>query len=196
MIAIVDSGGANITSIRFAFERLGVETALTACPKVIQQASHVILPGVGAAQDAMVRLEQHGLCDTLRSLTQPVLGICLGMQLLYDYSEEGDTACLGILPGRIKALPAQPGITVPHMGWNTLQQQQGSPLLKGIADNRYVYFVHGFIAPVTEHSCATSHHGQTFTAITQKDNFFGAQFHPERSGAAGAQILKNFYEAC
>ena len=192
MLAIVDSGGANIASVRFALERLGVESALTADPAVIAAADRVILPGVGSAQEGMKRLHAKGLVDCVRSLRQPVLGICLGMQLLFDSSEEGDTPTLGLIPGRVARLPESPGITVPHMGWNTLRVQRPLPLLADVeADNRF-YFVHSFAAPVTADTVATSTHGTTFTAVVQRGNFSGVQFHPERSGAAGARLLRNF----
>ena len=192
MLAIVDSGGANIASVRFALERLGVESALTADPAVIATADRVILPGVGSAQEGMKRLHAKGLVDCVRSLRQPVLGICLGMQLLFDSSEEGDTPTLGLIPGRVARLPESPGITVPHMGWNTLRVQRPLPLLADVeADNRF-YFVHSFAAPVTADTVATSTHGTTFTAVVQRGNFSGVQFHPERSGAAGARLLRNF----
>ena len=192
MLAIVDSGGANIASVRFALERLGVESALTADPAVIAAADRVILPGVGSAQEGMKRLHAKGLVDCVRSLRQPVLGICLGMQLLFDSSEEGDTPTLGLIPGRVARLPESPGITVPHMGWNTLRVQRPLPLLADVeADNRF-YFVHSFAAPVTADTVATSTHGTTFTAVVQRGNFSGVQFPPERSGAAGARLLRNF----
>ena len=192
MLAIVDSGGANIASVRFALERLGVESALTADPAAIAAAERVILPGVGSAQEGMKRLHAKGLVDCVRSLRQPVLGICLGMQLLFDSSEEGDTPTLGLIPGRVARLPESPGITVPHMGWNTLRLSRPLPLLAGLeADTRF-YFVHSFAAPVTADTVSTSTHGTAFTAVVQRGNFSGVQFHPERSGAAGAQLLRNF----
>ncbi len=194
MLAIVDSGGANIASVRFALERLGIASELTADPAVIRAAERVILPGVGAAQEGMKRLQARGLVECVRGLTQPVLGICLGMQLLFESSEEGDTPSLGLIPGRVALLPESPGITVPHMGWNTLTVRRATPLLRGIAADARFYFVHSFAGPVNEFTLASSEHGTAFAAIVQRGNFSGVQFHPERSGVAGAQLLRNFLE--
>jgi len=192
MLAIVDSGGANISSVRFALERLGVQSELTADPAVIRRAERVILPGVGAAPEGMKRLHARGLVDLVRALKQPVLGICLGMQLLFDSSEEGDTPSLGLVPGRVALLPESPGITVPHMGWNTLQIRRDSPLLRGFDATSRFYFVHSYAGPVNEFTLASADHGTAFAAVVQRGNFSGVQFHPERSGAAGAQLLRNF----
>ena len=195
MIAIIDSGGANIASVRFALERLGVDAELTADPQVISAAERVILPGVGAAPAAMAKLEAAGLIDCIRQLTQPVLGICLGMQLLFERSEEGDTPLLGLIAGTCRAIDPEGGLTVPHMGWNRLipqQQAEAHPLLSGIAPGSHVYFVHGFAAPVSEDTVAACEYGGAFTALVARANFMGAQFHPERSGPVGAEILRNF----
>ncbi len=194
MLAIVDSGGANIASVRFALERLGVRSELTADPAVIRSAERVILPGVGSAQEGMKRLQAKALVDCVRSLTQPVLGVCLGEQLLFDSSEEGDTPSLGLIPGRVARLPESPGITVPHMGWNTLEVRRDTPLLAGIPRDARFYFVHSYAGPVNDFTVATATHGAPFAAIVQRGNFHGVQFHPERSGPAGAQLLKNFLE--
>ena len=194
MLAIVDSGGANIASVRFALERLGVASELTADPAVIRAAERVILPGVGSAQEGMKRLHAKSLVDCVRGLKQPVLGICLGMQLLFESSAEGDTASLGIIPGRVALLTESPGVTVPHMGWNTIEVRKPSPLLKGIDAATRFYFVHSFAGPANEFTLATSSHGTTFAAVVQRDNYWGVQFHPERSGVAGAQLLRNFLE--
>jgi imidazole glycerol-phosphate synthase subunit HisH len=194
MLAIVDSGGANISSVRFALERLGVSGELTADPAVIRAAKRVILPGVGSAQEGMKRLQAKGLVEVVRGLQQPVLGICLGMQLLFDASEEGNTPSLGIIPGRVALLPESPGITVPHMGWNTLTMRPDTPLLKGFNAATRFYFVHSFAGPVNAFTVASCDHGTPFAAVVQRGNFSGVQFHPERSGAAGAQLLKNFLE--
>lgn len=194
MIAIINSGGANLTSIIFALERFGVEGKLTTSKDEIQKASHVILPGVGAARDAMKNLIQLDLCDTLRALTKPILGICLGMQLLHEFSEEGQVDCLGVIPGRVSKIPITEGLTVPHMGWNSLNIMKASPILNGVQNNSYVYFVHSYIAQVNSATCATCNHGIDFTAACNKNNFYGVQFHPERSGDVGARILKNFLE--
>ena len=194
MLAIVDSGGANIASVRFALERLGVRSELTADPGVIRSAARVILPGVGSAAEGMKRLQAKGLVDCVRSLTQPVLRVCLGMQLLFEQSEEGNTPTLSLIPGRVALLPGSPGITVPHMGWNTLTPRRETGLLDGIGPDARYYFVHSYAAPVDDFTVATCTHGMPFAAIVQRGNFSGVQFHPERSGAAGARLLQNFVE--
>ncbi len=189
MIAVIDSGIANISSVVFALNRLGFEATVTRDIKTIQNADHVILPGVGAAAVAMKNLHELGLIATIQQLTQPVLGICLGMQLLFESSSEGNVECLGIIPGKITKLEGA-NLIIPHMGWNTLNfVKQSSPF-----ENAYVYFVHSFCAPVSEYTVATTSYGQIFTAIVKKDNFMGMQFHPERSGDIGEQLLKNFLE--
>ena len=194
MLAIVDSGGANIASVRFALERLGVRSELTTDPAVIRAADRVILPGVGSAVEGMKRLQAKGLGDCIRGLTQPVLGICLGMQLLFDDSEEGPTRTLGLIPGTVSLLPDSPGIAVPHMGWNTILTARTDGLLDGIGPDAFFYFVHSYAAPVNAFTVASCDHGTPFTALVQRGNFSGVQFHPERSGAAGARLLKNFVE--
>ena len=194
MLAIVDSGGANIASVRFALERLGVRSELTADPAVIRSAERVILPGVGSAVEGMKRLQARGLVDCVRGLTQPVLGVCLGMQLLFDSSEEGPTQTLGLIPGVVALLPDSPGIQVPHMGWNTLLRDKDVPLLDGVAKDARFYFVHSYAGPVNAFTLARCEHGLPFAAIVQRGNFSGVQFHPERSGAAGARLLRNFVE--
>ena len=194
MLAIVDSGGANISSVVFALERLGAPARLTADPSVIAAAARVVLPGVGAAREGMRRLRERGLLDCVRGLRQPVLGICLGMQLLFEASDEGDIATLGLLPGRVGLLPAGPGVTIPHMGWNTLEVLRPSPLLSGLDTAARFYFVHSYAGPVNEHTVAAGTHGARFAAVVQRGNFSGVQFHPERSGAAGARLLRNFLE--
>jgi glutamine amidotransferase len=194
MLAIVDSGGANIASVRFALERLGVAGELTVDPAVIRSAERVILPGVGSAPEGMKRLRARGLVDCVRGLKQPVLGICLGMQLLFEASEEGNTPSLGLIPGRVALLPESPGVTVPHMGWNTLDVRRASPLLKGVDATTRFYFVHSFAGPVNEFTLAGCTHGAIFAAVVRRGNFWGVQFHPERSGAAGARLLRNFLE--
>jgi glutamine amidotransferase len=193
-LAIIDSGGANIASLQFAVQRLGIESDLTTNPARLRAASHVLLPGVGAAADCMGRLHSAGLVATIRELKQPVLGICVGMQLLFESSEEGDVACLGVLPGRVRRFNGRNGLPVPHMGWNQLEFERGSPLLKDIARGDYVYFVHSFAAPVSELTLARTQYGDEFAAIVQRDNIYGAQFHPERSAKVGAQLLQNFLQ--
>jgi glutamine amidotransferase len=191
-VVIVASGGANIASLQFALERLHVSSAVSADAARIRAASHVILPGVGAAADAMIRLRQDRLHEVIPTLRQPVLGICLGMQLLFEASDEGDTPCLGIIPGRALHFPAAPGRPVPHMGWNTLDMQRESPLLAGLGSRDYAYFVHSYALPVGSATVASTQYGAPFSACVERDNFFGAQFHPERSGLVGARVLQNF----
>jgi glutamine amidotransferase len=189
---IVDSGGANISSLRFALGRLDCHAPLTADPAAIRAASHVFLPGVGAADDAMSRLERTGLADVVRGLTQPVLGICLGMQLLFEASEEdGGRACLGCIPGTVKRIPAAVGRPVPHMGWNETELAD-SPLFAGLPGTAYSYFVHSYAAPVSEATVGVADYGGPFTAAVSRGNFHGTQFHPERSGPAGSAVLANF----
>jgi glutamine amidotransferase len=193
-LAIIDSGGANISSVKHALRRLGAEPVFTADAATIRAADRVILPGVGAAGTAMSRLRELDLIECMRDLQQPVLGICLGMQLLFDGSEEDDTECLGIIPGTLKKLEASPGVRVPHMGWNTTAVVSEDPLLNGLSELAWFYFVHSYRAPVTDNTLATCTHGETFAAIVRKDNFYGAQFHPERSARYGARLLANFLE--
>ena len=193
-VAIVANGGANIASLRFALDRLGVASLLTTEPAELQRASHVILPGVGAAADAMERLRALDLVDVLPALTQPVLGICLGMQLLFESSEEGSTRCLGVVPASVRRLPQRAGLPVPHMGWNQLRVCGESPLTRGIGADEYVYFVHSYAAPVGPWSLATTDYGGEFSALVRSGNFYGAQFHPERSSRTGSRLLANFLE--
>jgi imidazole glycerol-phosphate synthase subunit HisH len=189
---IIDSGGANLASLQFAFERLGAKTRVTADAEAITSAERVILPGVGSAADAMTRLRKNGIADLLPSLTQPVLGICLGMQLLFERSEEGNTDCLGILPDKVKRLQPAQGRPVPHMGWNQLSPVREDPILEGISADDYVYFVHSFAVPVSDMTVASADYGIALSAIVRRGNFWGAQFHPERSARTGARVLANF----
>ena len=191
-LAIIDSGGANIASLQLAIERLGVPADLTTDPDLLRRATHVILPGVGAAADCMMRLRNAGLVDVIRGLQQPLLGICVGMQLLFESSEEGDVECLGVLPGRVRRLSNRRDLPVPHMGWNQLEFSQTSPLLSDIREGDYVYFVHSYAAPVSQATLATTTYGDKFSAVVQQGNVYGAQFHPERSARIGAQLLRNF----
>jgi imidazole glycerol-phosphate synthase subunit HisH len=193
MIAIINACGANFASVAFALNRLGKNSVLTADAEVITKASHVILPGVGTASQAMQQLTTRQLVPLIQQLQQPVLGICLGMQILHAHSAEGEINCLAILPGDIKPLSRKPGLPVPHMGWNRLQFiGASSPLLNGIASSEYVYYVHSYAAEVGEHTVATTQYGAAFSAMVQYKNFYGVQFHPERSGAVGARMLENF----
>ena len=193
-LAIIDSGGANIASLQFAVQRIGIESDLTTDPERLKAASHVLLPGVGAAADCMARLQSAGLVNTIRELKQPLLGICVGMQLLFESSEEGDVGCLGMLPGRVRRFSDRTGLPVPHMGWNQLEFDKRSPLLQDIAHGDYVYFVHSFAAPVSDLTLARTQYGEEFSAVVQRGNIYGAQFHPERSARVGAQLLKNFLQ--
>lgn len=194
-VAIIHSGCANINSVRFAIERLGKDCVVTRDPAVITAANKVILPGVGAARHAMENLADFGLIDCIQDLKQPVLGICLGLQLLYDQSEENNTLCLGIIEGQIIKLPPKPDIRVPHMGWNTLDiLNVDDPLFNGLPDQAEVYFVHSYFAPITNRTISSTRYGTDITACVRFNNFWGCQFHPERSGKVGAQLLKNFLE--
>ncbi len=189
---IIDSGGANLASLQFAFERLGAKTRVTADAAEIRSAPRVILPGVGSAANAMARLRNNHVAELLPLLTQPVLGICLGMQLLFASSEEGETECLGILPNAVKRLQPMAGRPVPHMGWNQLTPVREDPLLDGVVPNDYVYFVHSFAAPVSDVTLAKADYGTALSAVVRRGNFWGTQFHPERSAHVGARVLANF----
>lgn len=189
---LIDSGGANIGSVKYALERLGVTAELTANPEAIVAADRVILPGVGAAGAGMARLRELGLVEVVRGLSQPLLGICLGMQLLFDASEESDTQCLGLLPGTVRKLAGSKDIRVPHMGWNALKLLRDDPLLDGIRAGEQAYFVHGFAAPVSEDALAVASHRGEFAAVVRRGNCWGAQFHPERSASVGVRLLENF----
>jgi glutamine amidotransferase len=191
-VAVIDNGGGNVASVRYALERLGVTASLTTDPATIQGAARVILPGVGAAREAMARLAARGLDRLVPALRQPVLGICLGMQLLYAASDEGDTPCLGVLAGRARRFAPAAGHPVPHMGWNQLTPLGTHPLLAGIAAGDYAYFVHSYALPPGPDTIATCDYGGAFTALVSRGNFHGAQFHPERSAATGARLLANF----
>ena len=189
---IIASGGANLASLQFALERLGVDVPVTEDAGRVKGASHVILPGVGAARDAMTRLESAGLVSVIRELEQPVLGICLGLQLLYSGSDEDDATCLDIISGQAYRFPASADLPVPQMGWNALRRVADSPLLDGVSDGEYAYFIHSYALPPGEYTRATCDYGGPFSAVVQQDNFFATQFHPERSSRVGAKILSNF----
>lgn len=198
-LAIIDSGGANISSVMYALRRLGAEPVFTADAETIRNADKVILPGVGAAAAAMNRLNELDLITCIRNLKQPVLGICLGMQLLFESSSEDQQGedqvdCLGVLEGRLEKLPAADGIRVPHMGWNTTRTVRQHTLLNGLPESPWFYFVHSYRAPLTASTVASCQHGEEFAAIVSQGNFHGAQFHPERSARHGAKLLANFLE--
>ena len=193
-LALIDAGGAHLGSVRYALERLGVEARVVRDAQGLQGAERVILPGVGAAPEAMARLRAQGLIEPLQQLQVPLIGICLGMQLLFEHSEEGDVDCLGMLPGIVRHMTPALGIRVPHMGWNQLVPMRDSALLAGLPERASAYFVHGYAAPVTADTVAACDHGGLFTAVVQSGLRCGAQFHPERSADTGARILRNFLE--
>ncbi len=193
-LVVVDSGGANLGSVMIALRRLGIAPPLVRDAASVEAAGRVLLPGVGAAGPVMRRLRELDLVETLRNLRAPLLGICVGMQVLFERSDEGDTECLGLLPGTVRKLQGGIGVRVPHMGWNTLRAQTASPLLDGIAEADRAYFVHGYAAPVSEDCVASTDHGGRFAAVVQRRNVAGAQFHPERSADVGARLLRNFLQ--
>ena len=193
-VAIIDGGGANIASLQFALDRLGVKGQLTTDASTIRSASHVILPGVGAAAAAMAKIRSLELEHVIPHLRQPVLGICLGMQLMAARSEEDDEECLGIFPESARRLTARPGSPVPNMGWCELTCNSNHGLLAGIRDGSWFYFVHSYALPVFENTIGTAVHGSDFSAVVSRDNFHATQFHPERSSVAGSRLLRNFLE--
>lgn len=197
MIAIVDYDTGNLRSVCNALERIGVQYVLTDDAEVIKSADKVLLPGVGEASSAMEKLHERGLCDVIKSLTQPVLGICIGMQLMCRYSEEGNTECLAIFDTDVRRFTADKfaGVKVPHMGWNEICNLKTS-LFKGLKERDFVYFVHSFAPEMCTEAIATSENGVRFAAALNKRNFYGTQFHPEKSGKIGEIILKNFVEFC
>jgi glutamine amidotransferase len=193
-VVILDTGCANLSSVKYAVQRLGYEPQVSRDPEIVLHADKLFLPGVGTVQAAMEQLEQRELIDLIKACTQPVLGICLGMQLLGSGSDEsGGVATLGIIDTPVQRMQDL-GLPLPHMGWNQVIANADSHLFRGIDENAYFYFVHGYAMPICENTIAQTLYGEPFTAAVQKDNFFGVQFHPERSGAAGAQLLKNFLE--
>jgi len=193
-VVILDTGCANLSSVKYAIQRLGYEPQVSRDPEIVLHADKLFLPGVGTVQAAMEQLEQRELIDLIKACTQPVLGICLGMQLLGSGSDEsGGVATLGIIDTPVQRMQDL-GLPLPHMGWNQVIANADSHLFRGIDENAYFYFVHGYAMPICENTIAQTLYGEAFTAAVQKDNFFGVQFHPERSGAAGAQLLKNFLE--
>jgi glutamine amidotransferase len=190
-LVIIDSGGANLGSVRAALLRLGVDAPVTLDPDAIRNAERLLLPGVGAAAPIMNRLSESGVGSVLRELRKPLLGICVGTQVLFERSDEGDTPCLGLLFGTVKKIAAAPGVRVPHMGWNRLRRERETALLDGIADG-YAYFVHSYAADVDANCVASVDHGARYAALVQHGHVAGAQFHPERSAETGARLLRNF----
>lgn len=193
MIAVIDYDTGNLRSVTNALSRLGADFTITSSPGIILQADRVLLPGVGEASSAMQKLADRGLVETIRSITSPVLGICIGMQLLCARSEEGHAECVGIFPNEVKRLKA-PGLKVPHMGWDTIEGLR-TPLFDGIAQGDYVYYVHSFAPTVGPYTIATTTYGEEFSAALGRDNFFGTQFHPEKSASVGEHILANFLKS-
>ena len=190
-ISIIDYKAGNVQSVLFALQRLGIEATLSDDPEVIQNAEKVIFPGVGEASTTMAVLKEKGLDKVIKKLKQPVLGICLGMQLLCEYSEENETQCLGIIPQKVKYFEANKNEKVPHMGWNQIYDLK-TPLFDNQLENEYTYFVHGYYVEEGAYTIATANYIQPFSAAIKKDNFYATQFHPEKSGTIGEQILKNF----
>ena len=187
-VVILDYGAGNVRSVQFALERLGIDSVLSNDSETILSADRIIFPGQGEAESAMKKLRQYGLDRLLPELKQPLLGICLGMQLMFDASEEGDTKGLGIIPGQVKRFTQG---KIPQVGWNTIEELQG-PLFQNIPELSYMYLVHSYYAPLVTETSATSNYGIRYTVAIQKDNFFGVQFHPEKSSKAGQQLLENF----
>lgn len=191
---IIDTGCANLSSVRYAIERLGYQVQVSKEADVLLAADKLLLPGVGTAREAMKNLKERNLIALINQLQQPVLGICLGMQMLVNRSEEGNVDCLGKIAADCTKMVGGDGIRLPHMGWNQITPMPGHPLFKDIPEDTFFYFVHSYAVPVGEYTLASCQYGQAFSAAIGQENFFGVQFHPERSGAAGAQLLKNFLE--
>jgi glutamine amidotransferase len=195
MIGIIDYGAGNIRSVSNALRRLGIEHIVSNTINDLQRARKLILPGVGEARMAMESLDRVGLVRWLKQTHLPFLGICLGMQLLFEESAERRTRCLGILSGNIVQFDSN-SLKVPHMGWNQVHLRNDSPLFAGLQDYEYFYFVHSYYAPLLSETIGVTDYGVTFSSAVQKENFYGVQFHPEKSGRAGLQLLKNFVERC
>jgi glutamine amidotransferase len=190
-VVVIRYGAGNIQSMFFALQRIGINPLLSSEPEVISKADRVIFPGVGEASSTMKELKLLGLDNVIRELKQPFLGICLGLQLMCQHSEEGDVDCLGIFNLKVKKFVPSPAYKVPHIGWNTIEQLEGS-LFKGIPENNYVYYVHSFHAEIGKETCAKTNYINPFSASLSKDNFYAVQFHPEKSGTTGEMILQNF----
>lgn len=194
-VTVLAYGAGNTASVRFALERLGATVRLTDDPLAVAEAERLILPGVGAAAYAMARLSTLSLAEPIRAFPRPLLGVCLGQQLLFETSEEGDPVpLLGLIPGAVRRLEPGPGLTVPHMGWSRLIVDRADPLLEGVAGGAWAYFVHGFVCPDGPATLARADHGGPVPAVVRSANRWGCQFHPERSAETGARILRNFLE--
>ncbi len=191
-VAVIDIGIGNTASVVWALERLGAQAKLTSDPETILAARRLVFPGVGSAGHAARRLDQLGLRKPIQAFGGPVLGICLGMQLLYEGSDEGDAEGLGLLSGQIVRMPSNDNQPIPHMGWNALQQTRASALLADVEDGAYAYFVHSYAAPVSADTVASVDYAGSWSAVVARDRIMGCQFHPERSGSVGAKILSNF----
>ena len=191
-VAIVDSIGSNLASLIFALNRIGSSFEITDEIDVLNKASHIILPGVGAAKNAMTKLKQRKLIDEISKLTKPTLGICLGMQIFMEASDEDDAKCLGIISNTCRPFENNRDYPVPHMGWNKVSFNRDSVLTKNLKDDDYYYFVHSYYVPICSETIGVSSYPIEFSAVVQKDNFFGTQFHPEKSGLSGSKILQNF----
>ncbi len=192
-VVIIKYNAGNTKSVQFALERIGVKAIVSDDIETIQNGDKIIFPGVGEASSAMKYLHEKNLAEVIKNLTQPVFGICLGMQLMCKHSEEGNTKCLGIFDAAVKKFKATDNEKIPHTGWNTIHGFKGD-LFKQVDENSYCYFVHSYYAATVKETIATTNHIQPFSAALQKNNFYGVQFHPERSGIVGEQILKNFIE--
>ena len=193
-VTLVSYGAGNVASVQFALERLGASVRLTADPAEVAAADRLILPGVGAAGYAMARLRELNLVEPIRAFRGPLLGVCLGQQLLFEASEEGDAALLGLIPGTVHRLQPAADRPVPHMGWSRLTPVRPDPLLEGVADGAYAYFVHGYVCPDGPATLARADYGDPIPAVVRSVNRWGCQFHPERSADVGARILRNFLE--
>lgn len=191
-VAILKYNAGNVFSVDCALRRLGVEPIVTDNVEQLRRADKVVFPGVGEASSAIAYLRSRHLDELIRSLTQPVIGICIGQQLLCRNSEEGNTECIGVFDTSVKRFSEAPGVKVPEMGWNTIKPLVDNPLLKGIDENSYVYYVHSYYVPVCDDTIAVTDYSLPFSAAMNKDNFYATQFHPEKSGGVGELILKNF----
>lgn len=193
-VALLAYGAGNLASVQFALERLGARVRLVSSRAGIEEAERLILPGVGAAGYAMSRLRELELVEPIRAFPRPLLGVCLGQQLLFESSDEGDAGLLGLIPGRVRRLDPGPGLTVPHMGWSRLSRDRDDPLTEGVADGDWAYFVHGYVCPDGPATLARADYGGAVPAVVRSGLRWGCQFHPERSAAVGARILSNFLE--